>query len=155
MEGWHDTEYFRSLQSDRPLCFYQAARAMKRILVAVTDQELRAHLRQEWAEHCELLEANSGAEAVYLAATTQPDLVLVSIILDDVCGVEVIKASRHHNPGARVVALARHGDIPAAAYAEMARAIGAHEALVEPVRMPQLQRHLLVGVAPQANAATA
>jgi DNA-binding NtrC family response regulator len=128
---------------------------MKRILIAVTDQELRTHVRQEWAEHCELLEANSGAEAVYLAATTQPDLVLVSIILDDVCGVEVIKASRHHNPGARVVALARHGDIPATAYAEMARAIGAHEALVEPVRMPQLQRHLLMGVAQHPSVATA
>ncbi len=54
--------------------------------------------------------ASSGSEAIGLAQSCLPDVVLMDISLPDVGGAEVTELIRHELPAARVVAFTRHGD---------------------------------------------
>jgi DNA-binding response OmpR family regulator len=70
-------------------------RRKRRILVVEDD----THIRMLIAEVCKLqgheaLEAATGAQAIELATSTQPDLVLVDWVLPDISGTEVIRELR-------------------------------------------------------------
>jgi DNA-binding NarL/FixJ family response regulator len=69
-------------------------------------------MRQGLRELCERLggftvvaEAASGAQAVELARTARPELILMDIIMPDVDGVEAIRRIMRENPTARIIAL--------------------------------------------------
>src|ERR1700686_876424 len=71
------------------------ARRKRRILVVEDDAPIRMLI----AEVCKLqgheaLEAATGAQAIELAISTQPDLVLVDWVLPDISGTEVIRELR-------------------------------------------------------------
>jgi len=79
-----------------------------RILIADDHTLMRQGLRQI----CEGLggfavvaEAASGAQAVELAGTAQPDVILMDIVMPDVDGVEAIRRILRQNPAARIIAL--------------------------------------------------
>ncbi len=55
-------------------------------------------------------QASSGSDAIGLAQSCQPDVVLMDISLPDVGGAEVTEQIRQELPSARVVAFTRHGD---------------------------------------------
>ena len=50
-------------------------------------------------------EAKNGAEAVALARTTQPDVILMDIVMPDMDGVEAIRQIMRETPGARIIVL--------------------------------------------------
>jgi NarL family two-component system response regulator LiaR len=50
-------------------------------------------------------EAENGAQAVELARTTQPDVILMDIVMPDVDGVEAIRQIMCENPVARIITL--------------------------------------------------
>jgi DNA-binding NarL/FixJ family response regulator len=50
-------------------------------------------------------EAEDGAQAVMLARTAQPDVILMDIIMPEMDGVEAIRRIVHDNPAARIIAL--------------------------------------------------
>jgi NarL family two-component system response regulator LiaR len=79
-----------------------------RILIA-DDHTL---VRQGLCQLCEGLggftvvaEAENGAQAVTLARTAQPDVILMDIVMPDVDGVEAIRQIMHETPTARIIAL--------------------------------------------------
>ena len=79
-----------------------------RVLIADDHTLMRQGLRQL----CEGLggftvvaEAKSGAQAVALAHTTQPDVILMDIVLPGVDGVEAIRQIVSETPATRIIAL--------------------------------------------------
>jgi len=50
-------------------------------------------------------EAKNGTEAMALARTAQPDVILMDIVMPDVDGVEAIRQTMHGTPAARIIAL--------------------------------------------------
>jgi NarL family two-component system response regulator LiaR len=79
-----------------------------RILIADDHTLVRQGLRQL----CEgmggftvIAEAEDGVQAVTLARTEQPDVILTDIVMPDVDGVEAIRRIMHENPTARIIAL--------------------------------------------------
>ena len=52
-----------------------------------------------------LAEAENGAEAVKLASTTQPDVILMDIIMPDMDGTEAIRQIMKETPTARIIAV--------------------------------------------------
>ncbi|MFN2165833.1 MAG: response regulator [Anaerolineae bacterium] len=79
-----------------------------RILIADDHTLVRQGLRQL----CEGLggftvvaEAENGAQAVVLARTAQPDVILMDIVMPDMDGVEAICEIVHETPTARIIAL--------------------------------------------------
>lgn len=79
-----------------------------RILI-VDDHTL---VRQGLGELCEGLggfkvvaEAANGSQAVALARTTRPDVILMDIVMHDVDGVEAIRQIVRETPAARIIAL--------------------------------------------------
>jgi NarL family two-component system response regulator LiaR len=79
-----------------------------RLLIADDHTLVRQGLRQL----CEGLggftvtaEAENGAQAVALARSTQPDVILMDIVMPDVDGVEAIRQIVRETPAARIIAL--------------------------------------------------
>jgi len=79
-----------------------------RLLIADDHTLVRQGLRQL----CEGLggftvvaEAENGAQAVTLARTTQPDVILMDIVMPDVDGVEAIRQIMRETPAARIIVL--------------------------------------------------
>jgi len=79
-----------------------------RLLIADDHTLVRQGLRQL----CEGLagftvaaEAANGAQAVALARTVRPDVILMDIVMPDADGVEAIRQIMHETPAARIIAL--------------------------------------------------
>jgi NarL family two-component system response regulator LiaR len=79
-----------------------------RILIADDHTLMRQGLRQlcEGLGGCTVVaEAEDGAQAVALARTTQPDVILMDIVMPDVDGVAAIRQIMAESPAARIIAL--------------------------------------------------
>jgi two-component system, OmpR family, KDP operon response regulator KdpE len=88
-------------------------------------------------EGFELASASSGTEALDVAATFEPDLVLLDIGLPDMTGWDVLAALRESPIGDRVKVLILSG------YEDVhteARSRGADAALIKPFRNDELRR---------------
>jgi len=79
-----------------------------KILIADDHTLVRQGLRQL----CEglggftvIAEAVNGAQAVALAGTTQPDVIVMDIVMPDMDGVEAIRQIMRETPAARIIAL--------------------------------------------------
>jgi two-component system, NarL family, response regulator LiaR len=79
-----------------------------RLLIADDHTLVRQGLRQL----CEgmggftvIAEADDGAQAVALARTAQPDVILMDIVMPEIDGVEAIRQIIHETPAARIIAL--------------------------------------------------
>jgi two-component system, cell cycle response regulator DivK len=80
----------------------------KRILI-VEDSELnRDLLVQIFEEVYDLELASDGAEAVRLAAETQPDLILMDIGLPEMSGLDAVRAIRASGASTPIVAVSSH-----------------------------------------------
>jgi two-component system KDP operon response regulator KdpE len=88
-------------------------------------------------EGFELASASSGTEALDVAATFQPDLVLLDIGLPDMTGWEVLAALRESPIGdhVKVLILSGYEDVHVEA-----RTRGADAALIKPFRNDELRR---------------
>jgi DNA-binding response OmpR family regulator len=78
-----------------------------RVLVCEDDDSLRELVRITLEQEHEVVEARDGREAVALASTFRPDIVIVDLMLPLVSGMDVIAALRADpaTAGARVIAL--------------------------------------------------
>jgi two-component system cell cycle response regulator DivK len=80
----------------------------KRILI-VEDSELnRDLLVQIFEEVYDLELASDGAEAVRLAAETQPDLILMDIGLPEMSGLDAVRAIRASGASTPIVGVSSH-----------------------------------------------
>lgn len=82
-----------------------------------------------------IYEAGCGEEAVEVARTVRPDVVLMDIKMPGVNGIEAGARIRAEHPEARLVFLTAHEEF---AYVQQALRIGAADYLLKPVRPVQL-----------------
>ena len=86
------------------------------LLIVDDEQTIRRTLRYFFEKkRYEVFEAEDGASALELAASTQPDVVLLDVRLPDMDGLDVLPKLKDTAPGAVVLIMTAHGD------AEMAR----------------------------------
>lgn len=71
---------------------------------------LRAVIEREGAEHAVVGEASSGREALRLAQTLEPDVIVMDVAMGDLNGIEATRQLRSSGSKARVVALSSHSD---------------------------------------------
>ena len=79
-----------------------------RILIADDHTLMRQGLRQlcdGLGGFTVIAEAKNGAEAVELARTARPDVILMDIVMPDIDGVEAIRQILRETPSARIIAL--------------------------------------------------
>ena len=87
-----------------------AGQTMPPISILIADDHTL--MRQGLRQLCEgtggftvIAEAKNGAEAVVLACSTQPDVILMDIIMPDMDGVEAIRQIMRETPASRIIAL--------------------------------------------------
>lgn len=79
-----------------------------RLLIADDHTLMRQGLRQlceGMGSFSVIAEAENGAQAVALAHTTQPDVILMDIVMPEMDGVEAIRQILRETPAARIIAL--------------------------------------------------
>ncbi len=99
---------------------------MTRLLLADDHRMLRDSLRRSLEEHGfdVVGEAGDGAEAVRLAQTLTPDVVLMDVSMPNLDGVEATRQIARVVPGSQVVMLTMHADGEVMARAIQAGAVG-------------------------------
>ncbi len=99
---------------------------MTRLLLADDHRMLRDSLRRSLEEHGfdVVGEAGDGAEAVRLAQTLTPDVVLMDVSMPNLDGVEATRQIARVVPGSQIVMLTMHADGEVMARAIQAGAVG-------------------------------
>ena len=82
--------------------------------------------------------ARSGKEALALAQSACPTLVLTDIIMTDMDGIEVMLALRKRWPTVPVVAISGGGRVHASEFLDLARHLGANATLRKPFTSDEL-----------------
>ncbi len=83
-----------------------------RVLIAEDDERLRAMVRRGLGyAGFEVLEAADGAQAVSLALSCEPDLVVLDVTMPKLDGLEVCRALRRSNGAVAILMLTARGEI--------------------------------------------
>jgi DNA-binding NtrC family response regulator len=93
------------------------------------------------AEGFEVLTCGGGHEAIEVATSRAPDLVLVDLRMPDVGGLDVVRAIREADPHARVVLMTGHASIDSAVEAIK---VGATDYLTKPFDLARLKEMFAV-----------
>jgi len=104
---------------------------MSKILIADDSLFMRMTLRNNLIEEYEIVEADSGAEALEQFEKEKPDLVLLDIVMPqgEEEGVRVLKEIMENNPKAQVVMITAVGQ---EAIIEECKKLGAKDYIVKP-----------------------
>jgi len=107
----------------------------KRVLIVDAEQASVKILREALiAEGYETAQTSSGGEAIVLAISWQPTLIMLDINLPDIDGREVIRVLRKHSPVA-IIALSAH-DHESEKIATLD--LGANDFICKPIRIGEL-----------------
>lgn len=110
----------------------------KRVLVAEDFDDVRKMMKV-FFEHdgYEVLEAADGYEAVQMAVTEQPDLIIMDIAMPVMDGIQATTAIRQHEHMSEVpiVAVTAYADF----YYNRALDVGCTDVVAKPVDLSQLQ----------------
>lgn len=109
------------------------------ILVIDDESAVRRSLRRmlERAGHT-VLEASDGRAGLTLFQQHRPELSIVDIIMPEMDGIEVIIEMRRDRPQAKIIAISGGGQTQGLHFLDMAKKLGAVEALAKPFRVKQL-----------------
>lgn len=112
---------------------------MARILLIDDDEDVRRTLVRmlETAGH-EVHEAADGDSGIELCNKVLPQLVISDILMPEKDGIETIMTLKRDHPGLRILAISGGGRSGAMDFLDMARALGADEALQKPFRRAEL-----------------
>lgn len=128
-----------------------SAAAGARLLVVDDSRDMRLLLRHQLERDGDGLtlagEARDGREAVDLAATVRPDVVLLDVEMPRLDGIRALPALRAAVPDARIVMYSARRE-----RLDEALAAGAHAWVDKGAPWPRLRDALLDGVAPTADA---
>jgi CheY-like chemotaxis protein len=79
-----------------------------------------------------VVSADNGNQALGIFRAKRPDLVLTDIIMPDREGIETIIIIRKEQPAARIIAMSGGGRLQNKNFLDLAKALGADEALDKP-----------------------
>jgi two-component system, NtrC family, response regulator AtoC len=115
-------------------------------ILVVDDQEaIRLFLTSALAERgYQVCQAATGAEAVAVAATERPDLVLLDLVLPDADGMDILARLREDQPHLCVVILTSYGQVDAAV---RAMRLQAFDFVTKPVNFERLLEVIARGIA--------
>jgi len=109
----------------------------KKILVVDDEKLLRWSIRQKLSEwDLEVIEAETGDEALKRYQLETPDLIILDMNLPDMKGSEILKSIKIDNPEIPVIIITAYGSIDDAVYAMR---LGAYNFLTKPVDYLKLQ----------------
>jgi len=107
---------------------------MKRILVIEGDENVRElYVAVLSRKGFQVLGAASGRDGLALFDTTEIDLVITDIFMEDLDGFEVIRHLRRELHDVKIIAISDGGGLGGKSCLSMARNLGADEALPKPV----------------------
>ncbi|HMK90448.1 MAG TPA: response regulator transcription factor [Methylocystis sp.] len=107
----------------------------RRVLIVDTDQASAALLKSGFvAEGFEIAHTVSGGEAIVLAVSWQPTLVLLDVSLPDIDGLEVIRVLRKHSTVAIIALSARDHETEKIAALDR----GANDFVCKPIKLGEL-----------------
>ncbi|MDW5415563.1 response regulator [Iodobacter sp. CM08] len=110
-----------------------------KILIVDDEQEFRNLIKDGLAGHAEIMEADSGIDALNLVSTFHPDIILLDINLPDINGYSVCLLAREKQPEVRVVFISGSDSLETR---QNAYASGADDFLPKPFRMAELRRKI-------------
>jgi two-component system, OmpR family, KDP operon response regulator KdpE len=114
-----------------------------KVLLIEDDQQIRRFLRVTLpANGFDLIEAETGTEGVRLAASHNPDLVLLDLGLPDIEGIEVVRRLREWTALPIVILTARGQDADKVSTLDA----GADDYLTKPFSVPELLARLRVAL---------
>jgi response regulator of citrate/malate metabolism len=112
---------------------------MREVLV-VDDDFMVAEIHRKFVDHVDgfaaVGTARSGAEALQMAATLQPDLILLDVYLPDMTGLEVLQRLRSGGDAVGVIMITAARELDTVGGALHG---GAADYLIKPFEFPQLQ----------------
>jgi CheY-like chemotaxis protein len=110
-----------------------------KILVIDDDDEVRRTLVRmlESASH-EVHQAADGDTGIALCGQVLPQLVISDILMPEKEGIETIRDLKRDHPDLKIIAISGGGQSGAMDFLEMARSLGADEALQKPFRRAEL-----------------
>lgn len=112
---------------------------MKYILVVDDNERIRSQIRKGLEEAgYEVDEAPHGRKAVKLYRDRPADLVITSIVMKEMDGIEIIMELKKDFPEVRIIALADDGWFSKSYYLNCALKLGALRAISKPVNVEEL-----------------
>lgn len=112
---------------------------MKRVLIADDEPEIRNIFSTILEKQgYEVETAANGDEAVKIFKASQPDLVLLDIIMPEKDGVEALGIMLKESGDVKIIAVSGGGRIAPEDYLKMAKVLGAHKTLRKPVSKKDL-----------------
>ena len=112
---------------------------MTTIVLIDDDDDVRRTLVRmlETAGH-QVHEAADGSSGLELCLRVDPQLVITDILMPEKEGIETIMVLKRAQPALKIIAISGGGRSGAMDFLEMARALGADEALQKPFRRAEL-----------------
>ena len=111
----------------------------QRILIIDDDERTRKLFRKILeAESYEVIEASDGNEGIKLYRQDPTDLVITDIIMPEKEGIETIMELKKDFPDVKVIAVSGGGHEEAESYLNIAKKVGAAEALTKPIKNDEL-----------------
>lgn len=109
------------------------------ILIVDDDDDLRSVMQRTLALHgYRVTTARDGDEALAACRTALPDLVLMDLVMPGKEGIETILELKRRHPEATIIAMSGGGRRGSTAFLEMARRLGAVQALAKPFSNDEL-----------------
>jgi two-component system, sensor histidine kinase and response regulator len=118
-----------------PISLEQPAKPVaKRILVLDDDKEMGTQLKELLTdEHCQIIHANTGRQAIALQRKNPFDLIVMELVLAGKEGFETLAELRRTVPPPKIIATVKSSWMPVDVYSMMARQLGVHETLAKPL----------------------
>ena len=111
----------------------------QRILIIDDDERTRKLFRKILEKEAyEVIEASDGNEGIKIYRQDPVDLVITDIIMPEKEGIETIMDLRKESPDVKIIAISGGGLEEAEAYLEIAKKMGAAEALTKPIKNDEL-----------------
>jgi len=103
------------------------------VLIVDDDPKTRQVLRDILVplDHC-VVEACNGREAVTLVEQSEPDLMIIDILMPEMDGLETIRFLRHQGYRMPIIAMPVGADSAEKRYSDFARSFGANDVLLKP-----------------------